>query len=100
MECAITSDDLILLLDKLKQFQQSSSNVYTWLYGWNLHGNWIDDSGANALMQCKLFPLMRGADCRGKNGVYYLTLSANPVSGEMVKMLDQEWQKRFRVRYA
>ena len=99
--CALTSDDLIILLDKLKQFQHSSSYVCSQLCAWTLHNNQIDDNGIIALMQCQLFPQMEGANCR--SDVHYvphsLTLSANPISGEMVKMLDQEWRKRSRVRH-
>ena len=99
--CAITSDSLILLLDKLKQFQHmhSSSNVCNGLSTWNLHDNRIDDNGIIALMQCQLFPQIEGANCRYIMSCTSLTLCGNPVSGKMVKMLDQEWRKRFRVRH-
>ena len=71
----LTSDDLILLLDKLKHFQHSSSNVCSWLNTWNLHGNSIDDNDMIALMQCQLFPRMyRGCQLHAK-----LVLTMSPV---------------------
>ena len=52
-------------------------------------------------MQCQLFPQIGSANCRndGRYMQHGLTLSANPVSGEMVKMLDKEWRKRSKVRH-
>ena len=48
--CGITSDDLILLLDKLCRLKTPSSNFCNRLSMWDLSNNIIDDRGALALI--------------------------------------------------
>ena len=97
-DCAITSKDLVCLIDKLEQFNSPSDKFCSRLSTWNLHNNKIDDNGIVALMQCQLFPRMHSANQDGAHILYGVTLSANPVSDEMVKMLDEELKKQSRVR--
>ena len=49
-------------------------------------------------MQRQVFPEMYGANQNGAHTLYGVTLSANPVSTEMVKMLNEELKKQSRVR--
>ena len=97
-DCSITSEDLIHLFDELQCFKTSSGNVHSRLTTWILHGNKIDDQGIIALMQCQLFPWIDSANSGGRHRSDGLALSANPVSSEMVKMLDEEWRKQYEVR--
>ena len=84
--CGITSDDLILLLDKLTQLKSSSHSK---LYRWNLDSNAIDDSGiASLISHISLFPFLEGGilnfDSKENN---------NPVSSEMKTRLKEELRR-------
>ena len=83
--CEITSDDLILLLDKLTQLKSSPSK----LNKWNLDNNAIDDSGIASLISHKsLFPCLERGCLNLDSKVYN-----NPVSSEMKTRLKEELRR-------
>ena len=88
--CGITSDDLVLLFDKLTQLKSSSPSLCSKLGLFHLPNNQIDDSGVSALMDHlpSLFPRLYGQ--------YYtrVYLDNNPVSSEMVNWLLEEIRRR------
>ena len=67
--CGITSDDLILLLDKLTQLKSSSPSLWCKLGTWYLDNNAIDDRGMSFLIShlSSLFPSMKLQDIRVDN---------------------------------
>ena len=93
-DCGITSDDLLLLLDKLTQLKSSSPSLCSKLGQWYLNSNRIDDSGVYGLINRlpSLFPRL-GCGRRGE-----ISLRDNPVSREMETTLEEEIEKRREVR--
>ena len=100
--CEITSSELAQLLDKLCQLKASlpGNAICSRLVSWNLYGNKIGNDGIVALIrhqQASLFPLMSGA----KKGTAYaecgFVLGENPVSNEMITVLNEELFKQERV---
>ena len=89
-DCGITSDDLVLLFDKLTQLKSSSPSLCSKLESWSLRNNQIDDSGVSALMDHlpSLFP------CFGCDQYSNIYLDNNPVSSEMVKRLEEKMRRR------
>ena len=93
-DCGITSDDLLLLLDKLTQLKSSSPSLCSKLESWYLISNRIDDSGVYGLINHlpSLFPRL---DC-GLSGK--IDLRGNPVSREVKTKLEEEMKRRKEVR--
>ena len=93
-DCGITSDDLLLLLDKLTQPKSSSPSLCSKLESWNLDSNRIDDSGVYGLINHlpSLFPRL---GCGDLDGIY---LHFNPVSREVETKLEEEIKRRKEVR--
>ena len=93
-DCGITSDDLLLLLDKLTQLKSSSPSLYSKLETWFLDSNRIDDSGVYGLVNHlpSLFPRL---GCGLIGGIY---LHGNPVSRELETKLKEEIKRRKEVR--
>ena len=89
-DCGITSDDLLLLLDKhkLTQLKSSSPSLCSKLESWSLNRNRIDDNGVYGLINHlpSLFPCL---DC---------DLRGNPVSREVKTKLEKEIKRREEVR--
>ena len=81
-DCGVTSDDLILLLDKLTQHKTSSPSLCNKLRSWYLVDNAIDDRGVSILIRQLplLFPSLRYRS---------ISLHNNPVSKEMETMLEK-----------
>ena len=78
-DCNITSDDLILLLDKISQLKSSSPDLCSQLFSWDLSNNKIDDRGALAPIDyLPAFPCL---------GFY---LHGNPASSETTQKLYDE----------
>ena len=92
--CEITSDDLLLLLDKLTQLKSSSPSLCSILRSWYLNSNKIDDSGVYGLINHlpSLFPLFGCGDFDG------ISLHGNPVSLEVETKLKEEIKRREEVR--
>ena len=90
-ECGITSDDLLLLLDKLTQLKSSSPSLCSKLETWYLDSNKIDDSGVYGLINHlpSLFPCVDDIK-------FYLY--GNPVSREVETKLEEEIKRRKEVR--
>ena len=93
-DCRITSDDLLLLLDKLTHLKSSSSSLCSKLETWSLASNRIDDSGVYGLINHlpSLFPRL---GC-GRHGDIHL--HGNPVSSEVETKLKEEIKRRKEVR--
>ena len=93
-DCGITSDDLLLLLDKLTQLKSSSPSLCSKLESWHLDSNRIDDSGVYGLINHlpSLFPRL---GCGAVGGVYH---HGNPVSCEVEAKLEEEIKRRKEVR--
>ena len=93
-DCGITSDDLLLLLDKLTQLKSSSPSLCSKLESWYLISNRIDDSGVYGLINHlpSLFPHL-GCCFGGK-----IDLHGNPVSREVKTKLEEEIKRRKEVR--
>jgi uncharacterized protein YjbI with pentapeptide repeats len=94
-DCGITSDDLILLLDKLKS---SSPGLCSELEEWDLQDNQIDGKGVSAVIDHlpSLLPcLWCGEFTSGID-----SLSNNPVTynNEMMERLEEELTRRHRER--
>lgn len=91
-DCGITSDDLFLFLDTLRQLKSSSPSE---LEIWCLANNKIDDSGVCVLIDClpSLFPHL------GCNDVNEISLQGNPISSEVKFKLNEELRRRNEVRY-
>ena len=85
-DCGITSDDLILLLDKLTQLKSSSPTLCIKLWRWDLSDNAIDDSGVSYLIShmSSLFPSMGSIMFQG------FSVDRNKVSKEMETRLKEE----------
>ena len=90
-DCGITSDDLLLLLDKLTQLKSSSPSLCSKLQTWHLDSNRIDDSGVYGLINHlpSLFPCVDDIK-------FYLY--GNPVSREVETKLKDEIKRRKEVR--
>ena len=88
-DCGITSDDLLLLLDKLTQLKSSSPSLFSKLELWFLDSNRIDDSGVYGLINHlpSLFPRLDD-----------ILLLSNPVSHEVETKLKEEIKRRKEVR--
>ena len=93
-DSGITSDDLLLLLDKLTQLKSSSPSLCSKLESWYLSSNRIDDSGVYGLIDHlpSLFPRL-GCGCDD-----VLCLQGNPVSREVEAKLEEEVSQRKGVR--
>ena len=93
-DCGITSDDLLLLLDKLTQLKSSSPNLCNKLKQWRLDSNRIDNSGVYGLINHlpSLFPRL-GCGRRGD-----IHLHGNPVSRVVETKLEEEIKRRKEVR--
>ena len=93
-DCGITSDDLLLLLDKLAQLKSSCPSLCSKLESWDLASNRIDDSGVYGLINHlpSLFPRL---GC-GRHGD--ISLRGNPVSCEVETKLEEEIKRRKEVR--
>ena len=93
-DCGITSDDLLLLLDKLTQFKSSSPSLCSELESWDLDRNRIDDSGVYGLINHlpSLFPYLGCDDFDG------ISLRGNPVSREVETKLEEKIKRRKEVR--
>ena len=93
-DCGITSDDLLLLLDKLAQLESSSPSLCSKLERWFLGSNRIDDSGVYGLINhlSSLFPRL---GCGRFGGI---SLLGNPVSREVETKLEEEIKRRKEVR--
>ena len=94
-DCGITSDDLLLLLDKLTELKSSSPNLCSKLKLLYLDSNGIDDSGVYGLINHlpSLFPHMSCCDFDG------ISLRGNPVSREVETKLEEEIKRHVEVRY-
>ena len=94
-DCGITSDDLLLLLDKLTQLKSSSPSLCSKLESWDLDSNRIDDSGVYGLINHlpSLFPHL------GCAIVGDISLHGNPVSLEAETKLEEEIRRCREVRY-
>ena len=92
IECEITSDDLLLLLDKLAQLKSSSPSLCSKLVLWFLSTNRIDDSGVYGLINHlpSLFPRLEYCDD--------ISLHGNPVSHEVESKFKEEIKRRKEVR--
>ena len=92
-DCGITSDDLLLLLDKLTQLKSSSPNLCSQLGTWDLDSNRVDDSGVYGLINhlSSLFPRM------GCGPIDYVSLHGNPVSCEVKTKLKEEIKRHKEV---
>ena len=90
IDCGITSDDLLLLLNKLTQLKSSSPSICSQLCAWNVYDNKIEDNGVCALIDHipSLFPCL---GCRPNSGV---PISGNPVSTDVKSKLEEELKKR------
>ena len=90
IDCGITSDDLLLLLNKLTQLKSSSPTICSQLCAWNVYDNKIDDNGVWALIDHipSLFPRL---GYRPNSGVY---IDGNPVSTDVKSKLEEELKKR------
>ena len=93
-DCGITSDDLLLLLDKLTQLKSSSPSLCSKLVAWDLDSNIFDDSGVYGLINHlpSLFPRL---GC-GRHGE--ISFRGNPVSREVEAKLEEEIKRRKEVR--
>ena len=89
IDCGITSDDLILLLDKLTQLKSSSPSLCSKLGTWLLDNNAVDDRGVSYLIShlSSLFPSM------GSNVFQGIRVDRNQVSKEMETRLKEELRK-------
>ena len=89
-DCGITSDDLILLLDKLTQLKSSSPSLCSKLGTWNLDNNAIDDRGVSYLIShlLSLFHSM-GSKIFHKG----ISVDSNKVSKEVETKLNEELRK-------
>ena len=90
INCDITSDDLIRLLDQLNQLKSSSPNLCSKLLSWYLENNLLNDRGVSALIDHlpSLFPRLA---CESVHGIF---LNDNPISSEKKKILEEELKKR------
>ena len=88
-DCRITSDDLILLLDKLTQLKSSSPSLCSKLHTCDLDNNAIDDRGVSYLIShlLTLFPSMGSIMFQG------FSVDSNKVSKEMETRLEEELRK-------
>ena len=86
--CDVTSDDLVQLLDVLSRSKTLSPYLYSEVTFWELDYNEIDDRGVSALMHhvLSLFHSLGKANY----GSYAVSLNGNPVSSEMVEMLEKK----------
>ena len=93
-DCGITSDDLLLLLDKLTQLKSLSPSLCSKLESWHLDSNRIDDSGVYGLSNHlpSLFPRL---GCGRYRDIH---LRGNPVSREVETKLEEEIKRRKEVR--
>ena len=93
-DCDITSDDLILILDKLTQLKSSSPSLCSKLEAWDLDNNAIDDRGVSYLIihLPSLFPSME--KIRFQN----ITVGDNSVSKEVETRLKEELTKQKELR--
>ena len=93
-DCGITSDDLLLLLDKLTQLKSSSPSLCSKLESWYLDNNRIDESGVYGLINHlpSLFPRL------GCGLIGGISLRGNPVSREVETKLEEEVKRRKEVR--
>ena len=90
IDCGITSDDLIWLLNRLNQLKSSSPNLCSNLLSWYLRDNLLDDRGVSALIDHlpSLFPRLA---CKPDDGIF---LNDNPISSEMKKILEEKLKRR------
>ena len=88
-DCGITSDDLILLLDKLTQLKSSSPSLCSKLEAWYLDNNAIDDRGVSYLISHlpSLFHSMKSNVFQG------ISVDRNKVSREGETRLNEELRK-------
>ena len=92
-DCGITSNDLLLLLDKLTQLKSSSPSLCSKLETWFLASNRIDDSGLYGLIN-HLPSLFLRLGCDAISGI---SLHGNPVSREVETKLEEEIKRRKEV---
>ena len=86
-DCGITSDDLILLLDKLTQLKSSSPSLCSKLGTWYLDRNAIDDRGVSYLISHLSSLLPNMGSLRG------ISVDRNKVSKEVETRLEEELKK-------
>ena len=93
-DCGITSDDLLLILDKLTQLKSSPPRLCSKLESWSLDSNRIDDSGVYGLINHlpSLFPRL------GCGRYHNISLNGNPVSRQVETKLKEEIKRRKEVR--
>ena len=84
-DCGITSDDLILLLEKITKLKSSSPDLCSQLDSWDLSNNKIDDSGVTALIN-HLPALFGNPSSLG----YIPSLNGNSVSNAVEMRLAKE----------
>ena len=100
--CGISSSDLNQLLDKLLKLKSSGATKLCGNLGhWCLYGNKIDDKGVSALIEYRpstLFPRLEGANKDTSEFSSDLNLGGNPVSNEMISILNKELNRTQEVR--
>ena len=92
-DCGITSDDLILLLDKLHYIKDSSPILCIPLSTWDLSNNKIDDRGASALIDYQISSLIQYNENHYAWDGFGLVLAGNLVSIENSKSIADEVEK-------
>ena len=91
LDCGITSDDLIQLLDKVSQLKTSPLELCSRLSTWDLSDNKIDDKGALALID-------HIPTCL--TSISEIMLNGNPISRELKIRLKKVLRKHSQVRYS
>ena len=94
-DCDITSDDLILLLDKLTQLKSSSPNLCSDLEIWNLRNNQLDDGiGWSVLEQHlpSLFPCCRDL-CLPTEMMETVPMLKEKLNGRLLRWLEEYIRK-------
>ena len=100
--CTMVSDDFKWIVNELAQVKLSYPNICSELHAWDLGDNNIDNDGLSTLMELQLstmFPEISGANKRRNRyaAAWNIMLHNNPVSKEMIGMLNKEWKRQDRV---
>ena len=99
--CAMVSDDFKWIVNELAQVKLLHPNICSKLHTWDLGDNNIDNDGLSTLIELQLstlFPEMSGAN-KQHSGLWNITFHNNPVSKEMIRMLNKEWKRQDRVSF-